>query len=223
MRKKARVMDRKKKCVFEPRKLYKIAQTAKGLNLEDGFDKIIDLLDKEYPGYINNVPKNKRVWMFNHAGGAKGQMTFLHGSLREYIILFGTCQGTEGHSGRYKAEVFDFLVKGEMLCEYAGKFKNEVHKPGSIAYLPSSNVKHYCIKTEAWMLEYARGNIVSMLPFGLLDALLSSFDHMIVIRTIAQYGKLVLKSLVRKRKDLDIVLKWLLAIVSLVISFVLLL
>lgn len=220
MRKKTRVMDRKKKCVFEPRKLYQIAQTARGLDLEEGFDKIIEALDKEYPGYINNVPRNKRVWVFNHAGGAKGQMTFLHGSLREYIILFGTSQGTEGHSGRYKAEVFDFLIKGEMLCEYTGKFKNEVHRPGSIAYLPSSIVKHYCIKKEGWMLEYARGNIVSMLPFGLLDAMLSSFDHMIVLKTIAEYGKLVIKNLFTKGKDLGIVLKWLLAIVSFILLFV---
>ena len=206
-------MDKKKKCIFEPRILWKIAKLGIGKPKEEAFDLIIDALDKKYPGYINNVPRENRKWVFNHAGGAKGQMTFLHGSLREYIIIFGTSQGTEGHSGRYRAEVFDFMFNGEMLCEYEGRFENEVHKPGSPAYLPSSIVKHYCIKTEGWMLEYARGNITSMLPFGLSDTIFSTLDYQILMNTIGRFGKQVVKNLFKKGKDLDIILKWILLIV----------
>ena len=145
-----------------------------------------------------------------------GQMTILHGSFREYLIIFGTNIGTEGHSGRYKAEVFDFVFEGEMLCEYTGHFKREIHKPGSTAYLPPSIVKHYCIKEEAWMLEYARGNIISMLPFGFADSIISALDHITVLKTIKIYGKLVLKSLFKKGKDIDILIKWLLIIAALI-------
>ena len=221
-KKKIKIMDRKKKCLMEPRILYKIAKNAKDLPTEEAFEQIIEAVDKEYPGYINNVPKEKRVWIFNHAGGAKGQMTLLHGSLREYLILFGTTQGTEGHSGRYRAEVFDFLFKGEMLCEYEGKFENEVHRPGKIAYLPSSIVKHYCIKKDGWMLEYARGNITSMLPFGLSDTIFSTLDYDITWRTVREYGKLVIRNLFKKGKDIDIILKWLFMALALVLLAVLL-
>ena len=130
--------------------------------------------------------------------------------LREYILIFGTNLGTDGHSGRYNAEVFDFIFKGEMLCEYEGRFKPEVHKPGSAAYLPSSIVKHYCIKEEGWMLEYARGNIVSMLPFGFADSLLSALDHITVMKIIWRYGRLVIRNIFKKGKDLGIIIKWIL-------------
>ncbi|MFX0146859.1 MAG: ERG2 family protein [Candidatus Hodarchaeota archaeon] len=205
-------MDKKKHCIFEPRKLWEIAKMGIGYPKEEAFNIIIEALTEEYPGYI----ESKQNWIFNFAGGAMGQMTVLHGSFREYLIIFGTSIGTEGHSGRYKAEVFDFVFEGDMLCEYTGYFKREIHKPGSAAYLPPSIVKHYCIKEEAWMLEYARGNIISMLPFGFADSIISALDHISVLKTIKVYGKLVLKNLFKKGKDVDILIKWLLIIAALI-------
>ncbi|MFW9873196.1 MAG: ERG2 family protein [Candidatus Thorarchaeota archaeon] len=201
-------LDKKKRCLFEPRKLWEISRKAISHPTEEAFKIIIDALDEEYPGYINT----KQNWIFNNAGGAMGQMTILHGSLREYILLFGSNIGTDGHSGRYKAEVYDFVFKGEMLCEYEGRFKPEIHKPGSPAYLPSSITKHYRIKEETWMLEYARGNIVSMLPFGFSDSLISTLDYKPVLRVIWNYGKQVVKNMFKKGKDIGIIIKWIVII-----------
>ncbi|MHA2392154.1 MAG: ERG2 family protein [Promethearchaeota archaeon] len=208
-KKRKNFLDKKKRCVFEPRKLWEISKKAIGHPTEEAFEIIIDALDKEYPGYI----KKKQNWIFNNAGGAMGQMSIHHGSLREYIILFGTSIGTDGHSGRYKAEVYDFVFEGEMLCEYEGRFKPEVHKPGSPAYLPASIIKHYRVTDKAWMLEYARGNIISMLPFGFADSIFSALDHITVMRVIWNYGKLVIKNMFKKGKDIGIVIKWVLIIV----------
>jgi hypothetical protein len=193
-------MQRKRDCLFDPARLYKITQLGVGLPTEEAFARIGAALAEAYPGHINT----RHDWVFNVAGGAMGQMTFLHGSLREYIIFFGSCNGVEDHSGRYSSEVFDFVFKGEMRGEYEGRFEPEIHGPGSISYLGASAVKHYRIKDEAWMLEYARGDIPAMLPFGLADSFTSTLDAVTIARTLRSYGRLVVQELLTHRKDLDL-------------------
>ncbi len=193
-------MEPSRDCLFDPRVLYEIAQAGVGLPAEAAFANVIRGLAAAYPGHICT----EQDWVFNAAGGAIGQLTVLHASLREYVILFGSCNGTEGHSGRYAAEVFDFVFKGEMHCEYEGRFELEVDGPGTTAYLGRNAVKHYRIRQEAWMLEYARGAIPAMLPFGVADSLLSTLDYTTVARTLRNYGRLALRELIRYRKDADL-------------------
>ena len=46
-------LDKKKRCLFEPRKLWEISKKAIGHPTEEAFKIIIDALDEEYPRYIN--------------------------------------------------------------------------------------------------------------------------------------------------------------------------
>jgi hypothetical protein len=184
--------------LFDPAVLDGIRRMGIGKPLHEAFDIITGELAKAYPGHICTT----RDWMFNNAGGAMGQLNLLHASLSEYLIFFGTCIGTEGHSGRYASDVYDFMIQGEMECEYEGRHEPEVHTVDTPpAYLGSKVIKHYCIKKDAWMLEYCRGSVPRMFPFGTADSLFSTLDIRTVSRLIRRYAGLTIRSLARG-KDL---------------------
>jgi hypothetical protein len=193
----------KRRYLFDPEVLDEIRRKGIGKPLPEAFAIIIEELAKAYPGYICTTQN----WMFNNAGGAMGQLNLLHGSLSEYLILFGTGIGTEGHSGRYASDVFDFMIQGEMHCEYEGQFEPEVHTVHTPpAYLGSKVIKHYCVKNNAWMLEYCRGSVPRMFPFGTADSLFSTLDIRTVARLTRQYAILTIRALLRG-KDLALLMR----------------
>lgn len=178
--------------IFNPDELHQIAKLALGKSTKEEMFRVVgDELKRRYPKHIDL----NSDWIFNNAGGAMGQMKLLHCSLSEYIIFFGTPIGTEGHSGRYTTEVYDFMLDGEMWCYHPGEFERAVYRPGDAAYLGPDRVKGYAVPSHAWMLEYARGPIPTMLPFGLADTVFSTLDRRTIGRTLYQYGKLVVGQL----------------------------
>lgn len=174
--------------VFDTEHLHAVAKSAVGAESRArAFDQIVTDLKQYYGRHVrDDVP-----WLFNNAGGAMGQLKLLHASLSEYLILFGSPIGTEGHSGRYAAEVWDFVIDGDVWCYEEGEFDRRTYGPGDVAYLGGGKVKGYAIPDGAYMLEYARGSIPSMMAFGVADSIFSTVDAPTVAKTAWFYGKLV--------------------------------
>ncbi len=124
-------------------------------------------------------------------------MTLLHASISEHILFFWSAIGTERNSVRYATEVHDFMIQGDMWCYEEGSTQKKVYQPGDAAYLGPDRTKGYRLPDEAWMLEYSRGPIPTMLPFGLADTLLSTLDITCLLKTLRIYGTLTVKSLLK--------------------------
>jgi len=181
--------------VFEPGVLHQIAKgaIARKLPLQELIAAITSELVKRYPGHINPTP----AWVLNNAGGAMGAMCILHGSLTEYVIIFGTPLGTEGHTGRFFADDYFIILEGEQWAFSAGEFVREVYRPGDLHHLRRGQAKQYKMPDTCWALEYARGAIPTMLPFGLADSFTSTLDFFSVGKTTWLYTKSAIKELLQ--------------------------
>lgn len=177
--------------IFEPEVLRAVSRAVLGRPLPQMIDDIADELSRRYPGHI--LPE--RTWVLNNAGGAMGHMIVLHASLTEYVIIFGTPIGTEGHTGRYRSTDYFFILEGEQWAYAEGSPEREVYRPGDCHVLAPGVAKGYRMPDRCYALEYARGFIPAMLPFGMFDTLFSTVDLRTLARTFAVYGRSVAREL----------------------------
>ncbi|KAK7200272.1 C-8 sterol isomerase-like protein [Novymonas esmeraldas] len=185
-------VDQPSHWVYDPARLQQIAQQsiANANAAHDGAATAKQITDETIRLMLESYPETTRYtgrWLWNNAGGAMGSMTVLHCSFSEYLIVFGTPVGTEGHTGRYFwAEDFFNILVGEQWAALPGVAEKEVYRAGDQHILPRSTAKQYRMPGECWALEYARGNIVSMLFFGFADMLSSTLDIVTIGETVLE-------------------------------------
>jgi len=57
-------------------------------------------------------------------------MKLYYASTSEYIMIWGTPIGSEGHSGRHFAGFWDTVIDGETWYYAEGQFEKTIYKPG---------------------------------------------------------------------------------------------
>ncbi|EPS43226.1 hypothetical protein H072_2734 [Dactylellina haptotyla CBS 200.50] len=170
-----------KSYVFDPKRLQEISQESITLygdrsgnyNRTLLFNDLSARLKKEYPKYITEI--NWDEWVFNNAGNAMGAMVLLHASITEYLIIFGTPLGTEGHTGIHAAHDYFTILTGQQKFFYAGDVEPRLFNPGDQNWMKRGDKAQYAFN--GFALELAQGCIPCMLPFGFLEALTSTMDY----------------------------------------------
>jgi C-8 sterol isomerase len=181
--------------IFDPDVLHSIVRGVLDLPTHDKMDRISEELEAAYPGHI--VPPEKQEWTFNYAGGAVGQMKIVHASLTEYILFFNSPIGTEGATGRFRADDFFYMLEGDHWSYYEGRTEKKVTPPGEVSILKRGEFGAYRLPEGGLAMEYARGAIPAMLPFGLADIFSSSLDFGTLAKTFRLYGRATMQNLAR--------------------------
>jgi len=168
--------------VFEPESLHQLAQAAIAASPDPNdtwfmVNYIKKNLTETYPHTQVALNHNSSEWVFSNAGGAMGAMYIIHASITEYLIIFGTPLGTEGHTGMHTADDYFNILVGEQWAFAPPNLEMERYPAGSVHYLPRGQMKQYKMHEGCFAMEYARGWIPLMMPFGLADALSSTLDY----------------------------------------------
>jgi len=136
------------------------------------FDCIAETLKSVYGDHIHTGEE----WIWSNAGGIMCSMRVLHTSLNEYLLFCGTAVGTEGHSGRHRADLYDIVIHGDLQTFKPDQFQPTTWKPGEMSHLTKGATNGSHLGKECWLLEYGRGNIPSLFPFALGDTVFSTQD-----------------------------------------------
>ncbi|KAJ3822424.1 C-8 sterol isomerase [Lentinula raphanica] len=184
--------------VLDPTHLHELAQAAIASSPNDTsgmIDHIVSNLTAEYSSSTIALNTNTKEWVFNNAGGAMGAMYIIHASITEYLIIFGTPLGTEGHTGLHTADDYFNILVGEQWAFSPGQLEMERYPAGSVHVLPRGTAKQYKMHEGCFALEYARGWIPLMLPFGFADTITSTLDLPGLYQTIVVTGREMLRNL----------------------------
>ena len=182
--------------VFDPKVIDAVSRKHLGKPLEQMFADITNELAEHYPGQIDPA----QPWIFNNAGGVMLQMKLYHASTKEYIMIWGTPIGSEGHTGRHLAEFHDTVLDGEAWYYKEGQLARDVYKPGDYVLIRKGESAGMHYPDHVWMIEYARGSMVALFPFGLADGLFSTLDYKTIWNTLIVYFTLLGKTLTARQK-----------------------
>ncbi|RYO88048.1 hypothetical protein DL766_008026 [Monosporascus sp. MC13-8B] len=188
--------------IFDTAHLHDLAQRGVSAHPNDTaaiVNYIVAELHEKYPNHVNPKHDDPGEWVFNNAGGAMGGMYIIHASITEYLIIFGTAVGTEGHTGRHTADDYFHILTGEQWAYTPGHYKPEVFPAGSLHHLRRGSVKQYKMPEGCFALEYARGWIPPMLFFGFADALSSTLDFPTMYNTVVITGREMIGNLLRAK------------------------
>lgn len=161
-----------------------------GKTAEEKFRLLTDELALVYPGQI----ETEWQWYLTSAAGFVQPTSVLHVSLTEYLVLTGSAVPTTGFDGPYRTnDLHDYVVDGEIDLYRPGEFEVTRYTPGKRLFTPkgwvfASSIEHHC-----WNMEYARGNVLGMLPFPLIGTFFSSLDFVNTAKMFGHAGAVMFK------------------------------
>jgi len=173
--------------IFDPEVIHECAMKGLGLPKPRMFDVIAREVEERYPGHIDH----SQPWIYSIAGGAMIQMKLYFASLFEYVMIWGTPIGSEGHSGRHRSAFWDTVIDGETWYFAEGQFEKRIYLPGDRIFVGKGQACGMNFTNGVWAVEYARGPIFMSMPFGLADEILSTLDFATALQTLSLYTSLI--------------------------------
>ena len=142
---------------------------------------------------------------FNSAGGIMYQIKLFAMAPREYIMICGTSIGSSGHSGRHPVAFWDTILSGGARYMHEDVLARRTYPTGSRVFVDRWQAATIDFPDHCWMLEYARGELFALLPFGMANTFFNTLDFKSAFRTMRIYGTLTLRHLraarARRRED----------------------
>ena len=142
----------------------------------------------------STIPGNGHVLQQSTTSSSRG----LTGRLRRSAFS-GRSPGRclPGYWSQSRSPLLPSVLHGEQWAYAEGQLERSVFRPGDMHHLPRGTARGYRMADACFALEYARGVIPLMLPFGLADSFSSTLDLRTVAKTFRIYTAAVVAELAK--------------------------
>lgn len=171
---------------FDPDVINCIAQRHVGKPMPRMAEEIGQELKARYPDLVDaNLPL-----VFNTSGGIIYQLKIFAMTPHEYIMICGTSVGSSGFSGRHPAAFWDTILSGQANYMHQDQWERHSYAAGDRVFVDRWQAAAIDFPDHCWMLEYARGSLIWLLPFGMVHVFSNTLDFRSLLRLMRVYGSL---------------------------------
>lgn len=179
-------MKRHPRYHFDPDVIDRIAQRHLGETMPQMADAIGAELKAQYPELVElSLPL-----VFNVSGGIMYQLKIFAMTPHEYIMICGSAIGSSGFSGRHPAAFWDTILSGQATYMHQDHWERASYSPGDRIFVDRWQSATIDFPDHCWMLEYARGTLVWLLPFGIVNVFTNTLDFGSLARLMRIYSAL---------------------------------
>ncbi len=171
---------------FDPDVIDRIAQQHLGKPMAEMVDAIGRDLKACYPDDVDTA----QPLVFNSGGGIMYQLKIFAMTAHEYIMICGSAIGTSGFSGRHPAAFWDTVLSGQANYMHQDAWESKSYKTGDRIFVDRWQAATIDFPDHCWMLEYARGTLPALLPFGMINIFTNTLDFWSLIRLVRIYSSL---------------------------------
>lgn len=176
---------------FDPDVVDQIAQRHLGKPMPEMAAAIGEDLRAKYPRLVDvSLPL-----VFNTAGGIMYQLKIFAMTPREYIMICGSSIGSSGFSGRHPAAFWDTVLSGQANYMHQDQWEARSYRTGDRIFVDRWQAATIDFPDHCWMLEYARGTLIWLLPFGMVNFFTNTLDFRSLLRLMRIYLSLTRRSL----------------------------
>jgi len=133
-------------------------------------------------------------WVMSPAGFAMYQVKMIFARANEYIGMMGVPIASTGHTGRHPVTYYDTILSGSSRKIAAGELEPRTISAGDFLVTRPWESFAFSVPDHVFFLEYCRGPLPILMPFGLTNYLFGTLDFKSAFQIVKSHATLAWRS-----------------------------
>jgi C-8 sterol isomerase len=175
---------------FDPEELRDVALRHVGKPVSE----IVSGLERDLKAEYGDLIHLDMPWVVNPAGFAMYQVKMIFARANEYIGIMGVPIASTGHTGRHPVTYYDTILSGGSRKVAAGEFEPRTISAGDFLVTRPWEAFTFSVPDHILFLEYCRGPLPILMPFGLANYLFGTLDFKSAFQIVRSHATLAWRS-----------------------------